>query len=300
MRSYASTYHDIVKEKDLLLTPSILRTHHQSSTWERQCKCGPAPSDNPTDLLAHSIVRWTNANGAQSLQLLKERLERAYQARSLGRWSVNCRVYHSTLATTATTGLASTTISAITSTSEASDTRAPLYFIQSSSWKSQVYAVVSGRLVVAAGRELEAILNKLRNLWTVRQIAMIEGFIYEMGDLLLRAGNLMVSQIHRGLVVELEYLPSRTPGRCRDALEALLRDLLPPGASWTSLAAHELLPNETSEPAPEQLPSPPPKHYDTRSPPVPAWERLGLSSRECTSAHAAYLCVRLLQRDRLL
>ncbi|RKP08618.1 TATA-binding related factor of subunit 20 of mediator complex-domain-containing protein [Thamnocephalis sphaerospora] len=297
------------------------------------------------------IVRWTNANGAQSLQLLRERLERAYQASPFGRWAVQCRVYHSTLtgvqnggpvgltaaaasvvasaggSSASATGVgaasgSSTPGSVAGSNVDAMDTRAPLYFIQSTSWPSQVYAVMSGRVVVAAGRELEAVLSKLRTLWVVRQSAVIEGFIYAMGDLLLRAGSLTVGQAHRGLVVELEYMASRTPGRCRAALEILLRDLLPAGAVWSALTPEELLP---AAPAPTLAAEYAAKlkqeeagkavtglatdvsaggettaRFDTRSPPSPEWERLGLPSRECTHAHAAYLCTRLLQRDRLL
>ncbi|KAI9592637.1 TATA-binding related factor of subunit 20 of mediator complex-domain-containing protein [Syncephalis fuscata] len=319
------------------------------------------------------IVRWTNANGAQSLQLLRERLERTYQASMLGRWGVQCRVYHaasgvvttsdlsvnpssntsaistttittantntagvanvattatgtavgstanaastvsaaantSTTATataatpnttaTSTPVLSSTSASAIgTPTTTTTGTPVPLYVIQSTAWPNQVHAVMSGRVVVSAGRELEAILVKLRALWTLRQTAVIEGTTYAMGDLLLRAGSLTVGQAHRGLIVELEYMASRTPGRCQPALKVLLGDLLPPNAIWHTLSPDELpmanclFTNTNTDAIP---------CYDTRSPPIIQWETLGLSTTLCSSAHTAYQCARLLQQDRLL
>ncbi|KAI8056987.1 TATA-binding related factor of subunit 20 of mediator complex-domain-containing protein [Syncephalis plumigaleata] len=321
------------------------------------------------------IVRWTNANGAQSLQLLRERLERAYQASMLGRWGVQCRVYHATGgvitsagnelnvgtpvgtpslvtsgATTATAAastsavsasvtssiIANTTTSNTTTTTPntpnittTTTTNAPasnpttaagtpvvgtpnptpvatsttntapvlLYIVQSTAWPNQVHAVMSGRVVVSAGRELEAILVKLRALWTLRQTAVIEGTTYAMGDLLLRAGSITVGQAHRGLIIELEYMASRTPGRCQPALKALLQELLPSNAVWHTISSEELIGTSTTETGDTTVIA---DTYDTRSPPIIQWEALGLSSTLCSSAHTAYQCARLLQQDRLL
>jgi hypothetical protein len=61
-----------------------------------------------------------------------------------------------------------------TATSTINTAPVPLYIVQSTAWPNQVHAVMSGRVVVSAGRELEAILVKLRALWTLRQTAVIE------------------------------------------------------------------------------------------------------------------------------
>ncbi|RKP25598.1 TATA-binding related factor of subunit 20 of mediator complex-domain-containing protein, partial [Syncephalis pseudoplumigaleata] len=253
------------------------------------------------------IVRWTNANGAQSLQLLRERLERAYQATVLGRWSVQCRVYHATSSSTTATvndltmNTATPTATATAAAAAAAPT--PLYIVQSTAWPKQVHAVMSGRVVVSAGRELEAILVKLRALWTLRQTAVIEGMTYAMGDLLLRAGSITVGQAHRGLVVELEYMACRTPGRCHAALKALLAELLPSNAIWHTVEPDALVATATTTAATAttvHVDEMDMDRYDTRTSPVPQWEALGLSSTLCSSAHTAYQCARLLQQDRLL
>jgi hypothetical protein len=118
-----------------------------------------------------------------------------------------------------------------------------------------------------------------------------------MGDLLLRAGSITVGQIHRGLIIELDYMASRTPGRCQPALKALLQELLPSNAIWHTLSPEELITTSTTETNNSNVVE---DTFDTRSPPVIQWETLGLSSTLCSSAHTAYQCARLLQQDRLL
>ncbi|KAF9178853.1 hypothetical protein BGZ51_007429 [Haplosporangium sp. Z 767] len=65
-------------------------------------------------------------------------------------------------------------------------------------------------VLVEVEKDIEALIAKLKNLWVHRQHAQVEGHIFDLGDFIVRAGNIMVaSTSYKGMLIEVSgYLPT--------------------------------------------------------------------------------------------
>ncbi|KAF9578970.1 hypothetical protein BGW38_004973 [Lunasporangiospora selenospora] len=88
-------------------------------------------------------------------------------------------------------------------------------------------------VLVEVERDIEALITKLKNLWVHRQHAQVEGQIYDLGDFIVRAGNIMVaSTSYKGMLIEVEYLPQTSSATASNAiLEEFVRLISPPGVN---------------------------------------------------------------------
>ncbi|KAF9115685.1 hypothetical protein BGX27_006929 [Mortierella sp. AM989] len=58
-------------------------------------------------------------------------------------------------------------------------------------------------VLVEVEKDIEALIVKLKNLWVSRQHAQVEGYVYDLGDFIVRAGNIMVaSSSYKGMLIE--------------------------------------------------------------------------------------------------
>ncbi|KAJ2032088.1 hypothetical protein GGI08_009309 [Coemansia sp. S2] len=96
--------------------------------------------------------------------------------------------------------------------------------------RRQFYVMASNRVVVEAEPEMESIVLRLKNLWTPRQTARIEGYSYEGDDWIIRTGNMMVGTSYKGLIIEINYLPCSNPEQTRGLMLELLTMILPEDA----------------------------------------------------------------------
>ncbi|OMH84063.1 hypothetical protein AX774_g2422 [Zancudomyces culisetae] len=68
------------------------------------------------------------------------------------------------------------------------------------------------KMVQRVDSEFELILNKLKNIWKLRQSAKIEGYcaVSVGGDYVIKIGNIMVGTSYKGMLIQAEYyLPNR-------------------------------------------------------------------------------------------
>ncbi|KAF9100841.1 hypothetical protein BGX29_006214 [Mortierella sp. GBA35] len=86
-------------------------------------------------------------------------------------------------------------------------------------------------VLVEVEKDIEALIAKLKNLWVHRQHAQIEGHVYDMGDFIVRAGNILVATTsYKGILIEIEYLPQTSSATASNALiEEFVRLISPPG-----------------------------------------------------------------------
>ncbi|KAJ1840616.1 hypothetical protein LPJ70_004574 [Coemansia sp. RSA 2708] len=96
--------------------------------------------------------------------------------------------------------------------------------------RRQYFVMASNRVVVETEPEMESVVVRLKNLWTPRQTARIEGYSYEGDDWVIRTGNLMVGTSYKGLIIEINYLPCSNPEETRGLMRELLMMILPPDA----------------------------------------------------------------------
>ncbi|OZJ04649.1 hypothetical protein BZG36_02896 [Bifiguratus adelaidae] len=129
--------------------------------------------------------------------------------------------------------------------------------------------MVEGGVLVAADRELDTILGKLKNCWAVRQTIIVEGAIFEVGDFTLRIANLLLGQAYKGLLLEIEYGPATAPNSALGPIQNFLQAITPSTAQ---------LSYETT--------------YDYRS--------VGLSDTDFSAAHTGYQYMSFLKREGLL
>ncbi|KAG0237339.1 hypothetical protein BGW42_001259 [Actinomortierella wolfii] len=88
-------------------------------------------------------------------------------------------------------------------------------------------------VIVEVEKDMENLVAKLKNLWVLRQHAQVEGYVFDVGDFIVRAGNIMVaSTSYKGLLIEFEYLPQMSSiNACKPILEEFVQLLLPPGVN---------------------------------------------------------------------
>ncbi|ORX95332.1 TATA-binding related factor [Basidiobolus meristosporus CBS 931.73] len=196
------------------------------------------------------VLRWTDANGAQSLNMLQERIVKVYHGKISGRWNLSCKVYRDT------------------NPINKMGTGKLLYLVYHSSYPSSVFSMIDG-VIVEADRELDFIVNKLKNIWVTRQNLQVEGYSFDIGDFVLRAGNIMVGSSYKGMMIEIEYKPCSIPTQCNDIFSEFLQNVIPPGAKYSLETDYK-------------------------------YESVGLSSETFSPTHTGYHYMNLFWRDNLL
>ncbi|KAJ1957227.1 hypothetical protein EC988_000939, partial [Linderina pennispora] len=142
------------------------------------------------------VLQWKDAQGTASLGLLQERLLRGLRASLKGRWSLDTRLFRSphnylelqNIKVGTPSGDAAVPLE---NRGTASDKSMYLVVRGQGAARRQFIVMASNRVVVEAEPEMESILLRLKNLWTPRQSARIEGYSYEGDDWVIHIGNMM-------------------------------------------------------------------------------------------------------------
>ncbi|KAG0198084.1 hypothetical protein BGX28_008428 [Mortierella sp. GBA30] len=128
-------------------------------------------------------------------------------------------------------------------------------------------------VLVEVEKDIEALIAKLKNLWVHRQHAQVEGHIFDLGDFIVRAGNIMVaSTSYKGMLIEIEYLPQTSSAVASNAiLEEFVRLISPPGVNLYS---------------PQMLDYP--------------YEQVGLDPKKWSMLHSGFQYMTLFRRQHIL
>ncbi|KAK3836912.1 MAG: mediator complex, subunit Med20 [Linnemannia elongata] len=200
---------------------------------------------------ATCLVHWKDANGQQSLTLLSDRLLKQFHASNIGRWNINWKVFRDT------------------SPVSKSGTGKMMHVVH-----VQGGATARGRAVlVEVEKDIEALIAKLKTLWVHRQHAQVEGYVYDLGDFIVRAGNIMVaSTSYKGMLIEIEYLPQTSSATASNALlEEFVRLISPPGVNLYS-----------------------PQMFDY------PYEQVGLDPKNWSMLHSGFQFMTLFRRQHIL
>ncbi|PIA13231.1 hypothetical protein COEREDRAFT_83645 [Coemansia reversa NRRL 1564] len=175
------------------------------------------------------VLWWKDAQGTASLGLLQERLLRGLRASLRGRWSMDIRLFHSphNFVELQQLKVASVDSSQPATRGTASDQSMYLVARGQGAARRQYFVMASNRVVIETEPEMESMVLRLKNLWTPRQTARIEGYSYEGNDWVIRTGNLMVGTSYKGLIIEINYLPCSNPEQTRELMRELLMLILP-------------------------------------------------------------------------
>ncbi|KAJ2745292.1 hypothetical protein GGI20_002270 [Coemansia sp. BCRC 34301] len=177
------------------------------------------------------VLWWKDAQGTASLGLLQERLLRGLRASLKGRWSMDTKLFHSPHNFVERQNIKVSSPGLVaTARGTASDQSMYLVVRGQGPTRRQFYVMASNRVVVEAEPEMESVVLRLKNLWTPRQTARIEGYSYEGDDWVIRTGNMMVGTSYKGLIIEINYLPCSNPEQTRGLMRELLMMILPPDA----------------------------------------------------------------------
>ncbi|CAG8723747.1 13077_t:CDS:2, partial [Funneliformis mosseae] len=77
-------------------------------------------------------------------------------------------------------------------------------------------------------REMESILERLKNLWQVRQHTFYEGKTYIIGDFLVRVAAPKTAANYKGMLVEVEYISTINPYAAAPILSEFIEMLKSP------------------------------------------------------------------------
>ncbi|CAG8569044.1 6132_t:CDS:2 [Paraglomus brasilianum] len=135
------------------------------------------------------------------------------------------------------------------------------------------YCLVDNVIVEAQG-DMEAILAKLRNIWSIRKTVDESGHVYKIGDFIVRIANLKHNENYNGIFIETEYLATVHPYASASLLNEFISLITPSKAVI-----------EKWEPQSEQGGS---------------YASVGLSETEFTDTHRAYQILMLLKKENLL
>ncbi|GBC06732.1 hypothetical protein RclHR1_07000002 [Rhizophagus clarus] len=96
-------------------------------------------------------------------------------------------------------------------------------------WGIQVklYRDNKNDVIVEAEREMENILEKLKNLWHLRQVMVYDGYTYIIGDFLIRVAY-PKSTNYKGMLMEVEYTSTINPHVAAPILDEFIEILKPP------------------------------------------------------------------------
>ncbi|CAG8462318.1 9346_t:CDS:2 [Ambispora gerdemannii] len=106
----------------------------------------------------------------------------------------------------------------------------------------QLFYTLVDDVVVESERETELIMEKLKNLWGLRQNATIESHTFPVGDFVVRLGKLNVNSDYKGIMIEIEYRPLSHPYTAAPILQEFKDMLLPADAQiaqWISGATSD-------------------------------------------------------------
>ncbi|KAG0324902.1 hypothetical protein BGZ99_001321 [Dissophora globulifera] len=128
-------------------------------------------------------------------------------------------------------------------------------------------------VLVEVEKDVEALIAKLKNLWVHRQHAQVEGHVFDLGDFIVRAGNIMVaSTTYKGILLEIEYLPQTSSATASNAiLEEFVRLISPPNVNLYS---------------PQMLDYP--------------YEQVGLDPKRWSMLHSGFQFITLFRRHHIL
>ncbi|KAK3827573.1 MAG: TATA-binding related factor of subunit 20 of mediator complex-domain-containing protein [Benniella sp.] len=128
-------------------------------------------------------------------------------------------------------------------------------------------------VLVEVERDIEALILKLKSLWVQRQHAVVEGQVYDLGDFIVRAGNILVANsTYKGMLIEIEYLPQTTNATASNAiLEEFVKLISPPGVTLYS---------------PQMLDYP--------------YEQVGLDATKWSTLHSGFQYMTLFRRQHIL
>ncbi|KAL2918995.1 hypothetical protein HK105_201265 [Polyrhizophydium stewartii] len=138
------------------------------------------------------------------------------------RWLVSCRLFIQQRQQSAAAGGAGTPLPPRV-----------LYMLSAEHHQPRVHSLVvladrsrfAETAVVEGGRELGSILAKLKNMWTPRQTAVIEGGEFVRGGVAVRVGLASVGSSPRGILVHLQPMDRSSQQRDTSALDVLAADL---------------------------------------------------------------------------
>ncbi|CAO3666581.1 unnamed protein product [Rhizopus stolonifer] len=134
------------------------------------------------------LVRWKNATGMRDFTYIAEHVTKTLQGKNTGPWSLSFKVFRDINNNKAVS---------------LKDSKL-LYQVSLGQQPGNVYCMVDGSVVVEAGKEMEIILSRLKNLWQLRQNVTIEGTSYEIGDFTLRVANILLGSTYKGLLLEVK------------------------------------------------------------------------------------------------
>jgi len=80
--------------------------------------------------------------------------------------------------------------------------------------------------ILKSDKGMFGILERIK-MYTLRQTLTVTGIKYKIGDFILKVGSIMMINSTRGLVIELEYLPSIVPNSCLEIFQEFFDGLLP-------------------------------------------------------------------------
>ena len=157
-----------------------MQVNEQFLLYKTQKRWESDATDHP---VATSTYRWRNSSGIQSLSCIRDQLSRL-NGQHVGLWQMSCRLYRPKegLQNATQTSVAPSPLSSLSSlstpTSLSNPTQSPmqsshaLYVLTNVSNKC-CHIAIDGTYTFISGR-LDAIISKLKNLWTLRQLATIE------------------------------------------------------------------------------------------------------------------------------
>ncbi|XP_062522657.1 mediator of RNA polymerase II transcription subunit 20-like [Corticium candelabrum] len=152
------------------------------------------------------VVSWPPPAGktwSQAADLLQQRLE-LLGAKKTGMWSVDCEAYQ------------------LQSGSKL------LHLVRNSEQPHACYGILDSGTCITTDRSFEQIMAKLGNYYQPGKGAHTEakGQRYILGDNVVKVGAVTVGQVAKGLVVEVDFVPSVDPSYCWKGLASFVKRLL--------------------------------------------------------------------------
>ncbi|KAJ9055422.1 hypothetical protein DSO57_1004281 [Entomophthora muscae] len=235
------------------------------------------------------LARWNDANSSQSLLQLQDRVVKQFHGVVTGRWYGNLKLFRDSTIISNARVQAHQLKQAQNFRPNASQqllineitkhTNQTLYQLTLSNLPKKVFSWSSDS-ITESDPNLELLLSKLTNIWVPRQSAQIEGFIFDLGDFILRAGDLNIGTSYKGILLEVEYQPCNHPKLRLPLAKEFLAEVLPRPTNYLDTVA----PNTAPEIS----------FIDVD------WYKTGLSTRTYSSLHTSHQYRALFEHDKLL
>ncbi|ORX41487.1 TATA-binding related factor [Piromyces finnis] len=150
------------------------------------------------------------------MSTMERRIKNLFGGKKLDPWNVVCKLYKSVTFPRIPLELIKN-----------SGRGESMYLLSFSSKPSHVYTIIDEKIVMETDNALIELVTKIKNIWTIRQTAKIDGYNYEIGDYNVRYGNLNVGSHSKGLVVEVEHTKSTSVTKSSDLLIEFIDYLIP-------------------------------------------------------------------------